>query len=141
MRLRGREVLLVLGVLPESLPRLQQIEAQRSELASAGVRVILAATSRSTSFEGARATPGAPRLAIVDFATTQTYAMFACPAIPCESSALPHVELLLDRAGYLRARWLGIPQTGVNRTAEIIAAAHQLQQEPSREPTQKEHGH
>ncbi len=139
-RLRGREVLLVFGALPESLPRLRQIEAQRIEFASAGIRVILTATRSGTSSEGARAIP-TPRLAIVDSATTQTYAMFACqPAIPCELSTSPHAELLVDRAGYLRARWLGAPDPGADRAAEIIAGAHQLQREPSGQPTQHEHG-
>ncbi len=36
VRLRGHEVLLVVGVLPESLPRLRQIEAQRTDLAKRG---------------------------------------------------------------------------------------------------------
>ena len=142
VRLRGREVLLVVGVLPESLPRLRQIEAQRTELAKAGIRVILMATSRGTSLEDARAIPGAPRLAIVDSDTMQTYAMFACQAaIPCASSTPPHAEWLVDRGGYLRARWLGVPDTGVDRTAEIMAGARQLQREPSRPPAQQEHGH
>jgi len=142
VRLRGQELLLVVGVLPESLPRLRKLEAQRTELAMAGIRVILMATSRDPSLDYEGTIPGAPRLAIVDSDTTKTYAMFACRvAIPCASSTPPHVEWLVDRAGYLRARWLGVPATGADRTAEIIADTRQLQREPSRPSGQQEHGH
>jgi len=142
VRLRGHEVLLVLGVLPESLSRLRQIDAQRAELAKAGIRVILMATSNDTSVEDARAMPGAPRFAVVDPDTTKAYAMFTCRvAIPCASSTPPHVEWLIDRAGYLRARWVGTPSTGVDRTPEIMGAARLLQREPTRPPAQQEHVH
>ena len=141
-KLRGHEVLLVLGVLPESLPRLRQIETQRTDLARAGIRVILMATSRGTSLEDALAITDALRVAIVDSDTTKTYAIFACRlAISCVSSTPAHVEWLVDRGGYLRARWLGVPGTDVDRTAEIMADARQLQREPSRPPAQQEHGH
>ncbi len=140
--LRGGEVLLVVGVLPESLPRLQQIEAQRAELATAGIRVILMVAGDGTSSEGARAIPDALRLAIVDSATTQTYAMFACGvATACASPTPPHIEWLVDRGGHLRARWLGVSATGADRTAEVIADARQLQREQPRPPAPLEHGH
>jgi putative copper export protein/mono/diheme cytochrome c family protein len=142
VQLRGHEVLLVMGVLPESLPRMRQIEAQRTNLERAGIRMILMATGRSPSLEGAGAIPGAPRLAIFDSDTMKTYAMFACGvAISCASSIQPLVEWLVDRGGYLRARWLGVPDADVDRTAEIMAGAHQLQREPFRPPAQHEHGH
>ena len=142
VQLRGYEALLVIGVLPESLPRLRQIEAQRTALAKAGVRVILMATSRGNSLKDERAISDVQRLAIVDSDTTKAYAIFACQvATPCASSTPPHVEWLVDRGGYLRARWLGVPDTGVDRTAEIMADARQLQREPPRSPAQREHGH
>jgi putative copper resistance protein D len=142
MQLRGYAVLLVMGVLPESLPRLRELEVQRAGLARAGIRVILMATSHGTLLEAAPEGPGAPRLAITDSDTTKTYAMFTCPvANPCAPSTPPHVEWLVDRGGYLRARWLGIPGTSADRTAEIMAAAGALQREPPRPPAQQEHGH
>jgi putative copper resistance protein D len=141
-QLRGHEVLLVMGVLPDSLPEMRQIEAQRTKLDGAGIRMILMAPGRSPSLEDARAISGAPRLAIVDSDVTKTYAMFACGnAASCASSTLPLVEWLVDRGGYLRARWLGAPAADVDRTAEIKASAQQLQREPYRPPAQDNHGH
>jgi copper resistance protein D len=140
--LHGDEVLLVAGVLPESLPRLQQIETQRTDLATAGIRVILMVADGGTLPQRARAIPDAPRLAIADSDTTQTYAMFACAtATACASSIPSHVEWLIDREGHLRARWLGVSGTGVDRTAEIIADTRQLQREPSSLPARHDHGH
>jgi len=142
VQLRGHEVLLVMGVLPESLPRLRELEVQRIDLARAGIRVILMATSHSALLEAVPESPGAPQLAIADPATTKAYAMFTCRiANPCAPSTPPHVEWLVDRGGYLRARWLGVPGTGVDRTAEIMADASALQREPPRPPAQQEHGH
>jgi putative copper export protein/mono/diheme cytochrome c family protein len=142
-QLRGHEVLLVLGVLPQSLQRLRQIEAQRNQLAQAGIRAVTMVRRDGTAAESSEAVPGMLRLAVVDSETTEAYAMFSCQgAIPCKSSASsPHVELLVDRAGYLRARWLGVAAPGGDRTAEIVARAHQLQQEPPRAPAQQEHRH
>jgi putative copper resistance protein D len=139
---RGREVLLVMGVLPESLPRLRELEVQRTDLARVGVRVILMATSRGDLPDEMSEGPGAPRLAITASDTTKAYAMFTCPvANPCAPSTMPHVEWLVDRGGYLRARWLGVPGPSADRTTEIVGGAHQLQREPVRPAAQQEHGH
>jgi hypothetical protein len=86
--------------------------------------------------------PGAPRLARVGSDVTETYAMFECPsAISCASPTPSHVEWLIDRGGYVRARWFGVPAAGVDRTAEIVTDARQLQKEPSGSAAQPEHGH
>jgi putative copper export protein/mono/diheme cytochrome c family protein len=140
-QLRGREVVLVVGVLPESLPRLQQLESRRAELAKAGIRLVLMATGGTTSVEVADLAKEVLQLAVVDDDTTETYAMFACQvATRCQRSFPTHVEWLVDRGGYLRANWLGVPGPEVDRTAEIMADARYLQRERSR-PPQPAHGH
>ena len=141
-QLAGREVLLVFGTLPQSLPRLRQLELQRAELTKAGVRVILTAPSDGALPDDEQPMSGVPRLARVDSDVTETYAMFECPsAISCARPIPSHVEWLIDRGGYVRARWLGVPIVGVDRTAEIITDARQLQKGPSRPPARQEHGH
>jgi putative copper export protein/mono/diheme cytochrome c family protein len=141
-QLGGREVLLVFGALPQSLPRLRQLEGQRAELTKAGVRVIMIAASDAALPDDERATPGVPRRARVDSDVTETYAMFECPpAISCAPPIPSHVEWLIDRGGYMRARWFGVPIAGVDRTAEIITDARLLQQESSRPPAPQEHAH
>ena len=141
-QLGGQEVLLVSGALPQSLPRLRQLEVQRADFEKAGIRVILMAKSAEALPDDERAMPGAPRLALVGSDVVETYAMFACPAaIPCAPTTPSHAEWLIDRGSYIRARWLGVPVAGAERTAEIMAGAIELQQEPSRPPAQQEHGH
>lgn len=51
------------------------------------------------------------------------YAIFARAAA---GSRLGHVELLVDAAGLLRARWAGVPAPGVDRDAEILEAVQRL---------------
>jgi putative copper resistance protein D len=141
-QLRGQEVLLVSGVLPQSLPRLRQLESQRADLEQAGIRIVLMAANAGALPDAERALPGAPRLALAGPDVMETYAMFACPAAgSCAAPTPSHVEWLIDRAGYMRARWSGDPAAGAGRTAEILAGAKLLQQEPPRPLPRQEHGH
>ena len=104
-QLAGREVLLVFGTLPQSLPRLQQLELQRAELTKAGIRVILIAPSDGARPYDEQPMSGVPRLAQVDSDVTETFAMFECPsAISCARPTPSHVEWLIDGGGYVRAR-------------------------------------
>ncbi len=139
-QLRGREVLLVFASMPESLPRLRAIEAGRRELEGAGIRVVVV----STGVEAAAADPavsGMPAQAVVGPDVPAAYAMFACSgAGEATRSPSRHVEWLIDRSGYLRARWLG-SNAGANRSSEIVAGVHRLRQEPPRPPAPEEHGH
>jgi hypothetical protein len=101
----------------------------------------LIATGGTTSVDVTDLAKEVLQLAVVDNDTTETYAMFACQvATRCPRSFPTHVEWLVDRGGYLRANWLGVPGPEVDRTAEIMADARYLQRERSR-PPQPAHGH
>ena len=52
-----------------------------------------------------------------------------------------HVELLVDGAGYLRARWTGIPANARARDADIANALQRLPAKPSDMPASMHHGH
>ena len=142
VQLRGHEVLLVRG-------RLAGVVATPASIGSAARRPRTVGPSVDPDGgeprrfpEDAPAGPGMPQLAVVDSDTTRTYAMFSCEVgIPCASHPRTHLELLVDRGGYLRARWLGAPGSGDDRTAEIIAEARRLQREQPRPPAPLEHGH
>jgi hypothetical protein len=42
--------------------------------------------------------------------------------------------LLVDRSGYLRARWIGIPNASNEQSAAILAQAQRLMHEKERAP-------
>lgn len=105
---RGQKItLLVLFTLPESRPRLRQLAQVYDTLARMGVEVIAVST---------RAEPdilrrlGADPLVVYPVVTdgardlVRSYQMFA-PGPP----APKHLEFLIDRQGYLRARMSGFP--------------------------------
>jgi hypothetical protein len=52
-----------------------------------------------------------------------------------------HAELLIDRRGYLRARWIGVPDVAAKRTAEILSDIRRLGEEPDRAPIEEKHAH
>ncbi len=140
-QLREREVLLIFATIPESLPRLEEIDAARGELEQAGIRVVVIATHSEAFAKTAPARAGSSTPVVVGPDVQATYAMFACSAPDGSArAARDHVEWLVDRSGYLRARWLGAPAGG-NRTSEITAEALRLEREPPRPPAADEHGH
>lgn len=97
--LAGAPVLLVLYRLPAALPRLQLLAAEEKELAEDGVR-LLALPLEPAAKDGEAGTVKLPDFAATsDAATLAAYALFTGPDEPAD------VELLIDRATYIRARW------------------------------------
>ena len=115
-----RPALLVLYSTPASDARLAQL-ANDARLAHLGVRVI------PIAIEGGQ----------VNRDVSAVYRMFAGSD---GKQAGRHVELLVDGAGIVRARWTGIPSGTGNREAEIAAAVRALPSAPST-PTPAHHGH
>ena len=132
---RGRRiVLLVLYTLPDSRPRLVQLAQSYQLLALLGVEPI--AVPRDAAPDAIRRLASRPPIlfpivtggsqAIVD-----AYALFADG---------PHAEFLIDRSGYLRARWAveGPPTGDVNA---LLAQIQELNEEPAGGPAPDEHVH
>lgn len=91
-------VLLVFYRLPESAARLQQLAAAEAPLAKAGLRLLaLPADAAPPDAEGTAKLPGFA--ATSDPATASAYRLFDGAAWRGDC------EFLIDRAGYLRARW------------------------------------
>jgi hypothetical protein len=51
------------------------------------------------------------------------------------------VTFLIDRQGYLRARWIGVPDSLPDRTAEVIDQSELLRRERQRAPLPAGHLH
>jgi putative copper resistance protein D len=67
--------------------------------------------------------------------------MFARTGVNASAAAPPHAEFLIDRRGYIRARWIDLPAAGAARTAEILEQIERLDAEPSRATPDDEHAH
>jgi putative copper resistance protein D len=128
---RGRRiVLLVLYSLPASRGRLTELATGYDGLTLRGVEVI--AVPRDASPDAIRRLGGEPRIlfpVVTDGAReiTEAYALFA---------DAPHAELLVDRQGYIRARWTSPPDP-----ARLLDDVNRLNAEPFAAPPADEHIH
>jgi putative copper resistance protein D len=140
---RGREVLLVSFTLPQSLPRLRELALAKRTLDDAGIRVVaVSATSATNTVPAEGTNVDLPPLTFVGQDIASTYAMFACTAgAECAAAAPSHAEWLIDREGNLRARWIGVPEAGIERTREVLADVDVLRRERPHPPVPQVHRH
>jgi len=109
--LRGRDVVLVvLFSLPESRPRLAQLARAYGELDMSGVKVMaIPVVDEPQILRRLGADPPLLYPIATENATdiVSTYLLFARSPGQSRSTFAPrHVEYLVDRQGYVRARWL-----------------------------------
>ena len=140
---RGRFVTqLVFYTLPDSLPRLRELATENRAFVEAGVRVIaVPLVTSSTSADAETLNDGKSIFAITRPDIAMAYAMFARKGIESGDDAPAHVEFLIDRQGYLRARWIGVRDAADNRAAEMFAQIELLNREAPGAPLAEGHGH
>jgi putative copper resistance protein D len=133
---------LIFYTLPESLPRLRQLAMQERALRAAGARVISVPISASSSaVDAGIAGDGESIFAIASPKVANAYAMFARQADGSNEGARKHLEFLVDRHGYLRVRWIGVPDAAFERTTDTLSQIDLLMREPPRAPVQWGHRH
>jgi copper resistance protein D len=138
----NRVTLLVFYTPPQSLLRLQELARTQHAIIAAGARVIAVPISASPLAGDAQiAIDGKSILAIASPTVASAYAMFARQADGPTESAHTHMEFLVDRHGYLRVRWIGVPDAAADRTAAALRQIDLLVQEPPRAPLQWGHRH
>jgi putative copper resistance protein D len=116
-----RVTLLVFYTLPQSLPRLHELAKKQRAILAAGARVIAVPISASSSaLDAGIAGDGESILAIASPKVAHAYAMFARQADGSNEDAYTHVEFLVDRHGYLRVRWIGVPDAAADRKAATL---------------------
>jgi putative copper resistance protein D len=105
-------VLLVFYRLPTSRIRIEALARAEGMLEAAGLRLLSVAIDRTGAWSSGEERPDF----IIDAAedAAAAYALFVGP------SAFDHCEFLVDRAGFLRARWCADLPGGV---ADVIALA------------------
>jgi putative copper resistance protein D len=138
-QLRGRNVvLLVFYTLPGSLERLRALAAAASELERLGVRVVaLPIKQARTQARDARELDAA-MMAEPDSSIVAAYAMFHRSA---GGAAPAHIEFLIDRQGYLRARWTPGEAPGWDPLSELLRQVEILNREKPRAPAPRRHVH
>ena len=141
-RQEPRVTLLVLYTLPQSLPRLSQLAMKARAFTTAGARVIAVPTRASSSAVGAGIAEDSDSiLATASPNVADAYAMFAGQVGRSNEHALTHVEFLIDRRGFLRVRWIGVPDPASDRMAHTFGQIDLLVHEPPRAPVQWGHRH
>jgi putative copper resistance protein D len=134
---RGRQtVLLVLIASALSQARLAQLARAHDELAAANVRIIAVPLDSATAppRSGTVSTPF-PIVSQGAEAIATTYRLFASPpavaAGPPGKPSPRHAEFLIDRSGYLRARWIqGSSARGWDDLSVLLSAIRVLSREP-----------
>lgn len=123
-----RATLIVVYALPQSLARLRALIADRHGFDDRRVRVVAVAPDTATARAAeAELLGGGSMLAITPPDVARAYAILGGrqnAAGDAGDERLPgHAEFLVDRRGYLRARWIGVPGPGAARTAAMLDAA------------------
>lgn len=129
--------LLVLYTLPQSAAYLRELGAASSPLKAIGVRVIAIPMNGSATGYGAEARVEA-RVAAIAPSTAgdvaAAYAMYARNENAPRAAAPAQIDYLIDKQGYLRARWLGVPDSPAARIADAFDQADVLNRERPRAP-------
>jgi putative copper resistance protein D len=140
---RGRSaVLLVFFKLPASNARLAQLACEHVRLRAAGVEIV-AVPLAGAALDGAPL----PYPVAVDGAdeTARTYALLRRTLTNPDArdrAPLPaHMEMLVDRFGYIRARWLPAEGPGWENLDALVEQANALAREPQILPAPDEHVH
>jgi putative copper export protein/mono/diheme cytochrome c family protein len=125
-------VLLVLYHLPDALTRLRQLAAAKEQLAGAGLRLLALPIGAAPQDAEAGALPDFAATSDAD--TAKAYALFegADPGADC--------EFLIDRAGYLRARWSATAAPPPDATA-LLAQLDRLARMPLQQAAVHVHAH
>jgi putative copper resistance protein D len=129
-----RHVLLVLYTLPASRPRLAQLAEAYQLLATVGVEVIAVPTDAAP--DAIRRLGADPRVLfpIVTEGAADIVTVYG------RFDPAPHVEFLIDRLGYIRARWSSRAET-TRDVNTLLAEVQELNQEKIDVPPADEHVH
>ncbi len=142
---RGKVMVhLVLFTLPGSLRRLDQLDAAWETIAYAGARVIavpmrdaahIYQTLGMHAVNFPVAVDGNPEI-------TATYTIFRRTFATEDVRAVPsHIEFLIDRQGYIRARWIPDESPGWKEIPRLLREIERLYKEAPRASAPDEHVH
>ena len=141
-------VLLVLFTWPQSQARLTQLAELHERLAAAGVTLLIVPADAPALDGKTRRMLAALKLDPVTDGSQEAFATYALfrrslsqagmqpdPPIPA------HMEFLIDRQGYVRARWIAGESRGWSNADLLLREITQLNQEKPSAPAPDEHVH
>jgi putative copper resistance protein D len=135
---------LVLFTLPGSLPRLEEIDRAWGKIGLAGARVLavpMRDAARIYRKLGAHAS-NYPIVVDGNQEVVEAYTLFrrtlASEGVP---PTPPHMEFLIDRQGYVRARWIPGDGRGWTEIPRLLKEIERLDKEAPRAPAPEEHVH
>jgi putative copper resistance protein D len=135
---------LVLFTLPGSLPRLEEIDRAWEEIGLAGSRVLAVPMKDAAQIYrklGAHVL-NFPIAVDGNEEIVETYAVFRRTL---ESEGVPpvplHMEFLIDRQGYVRARWIPGQSRGWAEIPRLLREVERLDKETPSAPAPEEHVH
>jgi putative copper resistance protein D len=144
---RGQKiVLLVLFTWPQSQPRLKQLEAMREALSAANVEVLAVPRDAGAFLDGKPAeTPSLPIVIDGSQEAFETFSMLrrsfseegSRPDLPTPA----HMEMLIDRQGYIRARWIADESRAWANSEIFLRQIAQLNEEKPSAPAPDDHVH
>jgi len=142
---RGKAIVyLVLFSLPSSLERLEAINSAWGEITFSGVR-ILAVPARDADQVYRLLGIRAGNIPVVVDGSTEIVDTYALFRRTMKSEGVPpppaHMEFLIDRQGYVRARWIPGEEPGWSEIPRLIKEVSLLAREPVSAPPPDEHVH
>lgn len=141
-----RAVLLVFFTLPNSAPRLLRLARVYADVRQRGGEILGIPVREAARIYRALGMlpvffPIAVEGAEEAVAAYRLFRRDLNPEGQAPEPPLDHLELLVDRQGYLRARWLPGPGTGWDDPARLLAVLEELAREAPRAPAPDEHVH
>jgi putative copper resistance protein D len=143
---RGSEiVMLVLFSLPESRTRLFELESASAQLSNKKLKVLAIPREIRHALELA---PAIKFLSLVSDGSREAFDSYALLRRSLsEQGTLPdppipsHMELLIDRQGYVRARWIPRDGSGWEKLENLMREIDRLNQEKPSAPAPYDHVH
>jgi putative copper export protein/mono/diheme cytochrome c family protein/peroxiredoxin len=143
-QLRGRAaVLLVFYSSATSMQRIRMLSAARLAIERAGVRIVAIQSndpSSTTAYKGAPSFD-ASILAVSDQDAVAAYALFAETVLAEPEVSRDEVEFLIDKQGYLRARWKPGQRAGWSEISELERRFEALSREKPHARESEHHVH
>ncbi len=139
----SRIVLLVFFTLPQSQERLEQLDDAQVQLTAAGVEIILVPSDG----EEANMKIGTVSQVVSEGRREifETYSLFgtsfAYDPFSSDASRPRHTEFLIDKQGYIRARWIAREGPGWNKIENLLQQVETLRNEKSQSPAPDDHVH
>jgi putative copper resistance protein D len=136
---RGQNVLLVFCARPETDGRLRALATAGDELRRTGLRVVAMPMRGAEMPRGAR-NPAESLIAAPEPSVLAAYALFR-PGGDDKALTADHVEFLVDREGYLRARWAPGDKPDWSHIPELLSQIEMLNREGPHESAPAAHAH